>query len=214
MSAAVALYREAIDSGHPMNRIQKQAAYNYIIADDFDNEEKKDEIFDLCIRAYEEFPEHTDFCYYYARKLYLQGDYGEAWEKLIECEALLKNESGVADSSFIVNKPMMLFFQMVLTAEELGDLQNVIHYATLTLKEDKYQPQMLAPYIGAFRRSGYETSDDEIFELLGKIYDFKNTKDKLTVMRAAKTAGNMELVAKVLSALTQDEYRWLTEVSE
>jgi hypothetical protein len=34
-------------------------------------------------------------------------------------------------------------------------------------------------------------------------------KDKLTIMRAAKTAGNMELAMKVIRMFTSDELEWL-----
>ena len=210
---AEALYRDALLSGQMTLRELKQGAYNFLIANYFENEEKDEENFALCIKAYEEFPENPDFCFYYGRKLYVNGDYSAAWEKLLECERLLMKDT-VDLGSYVLKNPMLVFYQMTITAEELGDTHEVIRCATLALKEDKYQQGMLAPYINAFSRKGFETPVDDLFTLLGKMYDFNNVKDKVTVMRAAKTAGNMPLVAKVLSTLTQEEYKWLTEPPE
>ena len=98
---------------------------------------------------------------------------------------------------------------MVLVAEELGNLQDIIHYATLVLKEDKYQHLMLSPYIQAFNRAGYSTPAKDIFALLGKLYDFTNLKDKLTVLQAAKSSANVDLINIVLTTFTAQELSWL-----
>ena len=210
---AEVLYREALDSGQSMLDEQKQSAYNYLIANYYENAEKEEENYELCRKAYEEFPNNPDFCFYYGRKLHIEENFGAAWDKLIECEKLCMKDT-VGMSSYILRNPMMLFFQMTLTAEEMGDITEVIRCATLALKEDKYQMGMLAPYINAFNRTGYETPADDIFEILSKLYDFSNTKDKITVMRAAKTVGNLPLASKVLSAFTPEELQWLTETAE
>jgi hypothetical protein len=100
---------------------------------------------------------------------------------------------------------------MVVTAEELGKTDEVIRCATLLLREDKYQPGILAPYIAAFKRPGFETSDEEIFGLLRKLYDFNNPKDKIHIMKAAKECGNAVIMQMILLEFTQDELAWLTE---
>ena len=210
---AEALYREALASGQQILDELKQGAYNFLIAKYYEDETKIAENFEFCRKAYDEFPDNPDFCFYYGRKLYLIRDFQAAWEKFEKCEDLM-NTDMMGFASYIIRNPLMLFYQMVITAEEMGNVNDVIKYATIALKEDKNQPGMLAPYIDAFRRPGYETSNDEVFELLGKLYDFNDVKDKLTVMRAAKTVGNMELVSKVLAKFTPEELKWLTESPE
>ena len=206
---AESLYREALASGQTILRDLKQGAYNYLISKYFNDEDHNEENMEFCRQAYDEFPNNPDICYFYGRKLYLSGDYSDAWEKLTACEELLKGTS-IGYSGFVTSHAMMLFYQMTLTAEELGNTHETIRCATLVLKEDKYQPLMLMPYIQAFKKQGFEVTDDEVFTLLGKIYDFSNTKDKITVMKAAKDTGSMGLVAKVLSAFTSEELEWLT----
>ena len=208
MAEAEVLFWDVLSSEQEMLPELKQRAYNHLIVTYYDNEEKNAENLAMCRRAYEEFPKNPDFCYFYGKKLHISGDFASAWEKLSECENLLKGDS-VGLAGHIIKNPMLLFFQMVLAAEELGNVEEVIRCATLVLREDKYQPLMLAPYIQAFNRSGYKASTDEILALLGKIYDLNNTKDKITVMRGAKDAGNTELVGKALALFTSDELSWL-----
>lgn len=207
------LYRKALASdGSVLRKELKQNAYSYLITTYYNDELKADENFDLCLKAYEEFPTNPDFCYYYGRKLHLLAEFQNAWEKLVECENLLKCDL-LDMGGFVIRNPLILFFQMTLTAEELGDITEIIRCATLALIEDKYQPQMLAPYINAFNRPGlgYKTSADDLYDLLGKLYDFNNTKDKVTVLRAAKASDNMELVMKVLATFESEELEWLTK---
>ena len=211
MAEAITLYTAAINSGLPMLKEIKQNAYNNLIVNIYNDAEKNNESYMLCRKAYEEFPENPDFCFYYGSKLYAKEDFNLSWEKLLECERLLDSKDAIEIAKYVISNPMMLFFQMTLTAEELGKMDEIIRYATLVLKEDKYQHMMIAPYIAAFNRPGFMTPASEIFALLSQLYDFNNTKDKLTVMQAAKNAGNVELVQIILNTLTHEELSWLTE---
>ena len=209
LSEAEKLYSEALTSGQTILSTLKQNAYGYLIAHYFEDETRVEENTALCREAYTEFPENPDFCFYYGRKLHVSGDYIMAWEKLVECENLLKGSS-VNIAGWIISHPVLMFYQMTITAEALGNISEVIRCATLALKEDKYQQGMITPYIAAFNRSGYETSASEIFELLSKLYDFDNLKDKLTVMQGAKSVGNVDLVQLILGTFTKEELSWLT----
>jgi len=207
------LYREVLASEHPIMPQLKQSALNHMIATYFDVPDKAAENYEFCRSAYQEFPDNPDFCYYYARKLFVEKNYSATWEALIKCETLLQGES-VGVARFIVNNAIILFYIMLLTAEELGKVDEVIRCATLILKEDKFQPGVLAPYLVAFKRSGYETSDEDILSLLRKIYDFNNIKDKLEILKAAKEVNNMHLVGLILSEFSPNEMKWLLNSPE
>ena len=212
IAEATSLYSDALLSGQEMLKEQKQGAYNYLIVQHYDDPEMKTGVFDMCRKAYDEYPDNPDFCYYYGRKLYENKDFKEAWNVLVACENLLKGDTLVR-AGFIIGNSLRLFHLMVLTAEALGNIQEIIRCATLVLKEDKYQHLILAPYIQAFNRPGYRTPADEIFALLGKLYDFNNTRDKLTVLQAAKKNGNTDLVQIVLTTFTKEEFDLLTPSS-
>ena len=207
----IALYRETVESKQEVLAELREGAYTYLIAQYFKGSVETAEGLEFCREAYEKFPENPDFCFYYGRKLHIQGDFSAAWKKYIACENLLMRNTVVSRAGLIIANPILLFFYMVLTAEELDNITEIIRCATLVLKEDKYQHEMLAPYIAAFNRAGYKTPAGEIFALLGKIYDFNDTRDKLTVMNAAKKALNVELVQIILDIMTKEELGWLTE---
>jgi hypothetical protein len=100
---------------------------------------------------------------------------------------------------------------MLLTANELGDTANVIRCATHILKSDKYLPGILQPFLSALKTPGKEASDDEIIELLSKLYYFNNIKDKLFIIRAAKDAGCAEIASRVLQMVSKAELDWLKD---
>ena len=209
------LYRDVLASDQYVPPQLKQGAYAHLITKQYDDGDHNTEISELSKRAYDEYPGSPDFCFFHGRKLYEKGDYNAAWEKLRECESFLAHDipDGVR-AGYAIEHTMLVFFLMVLIAEELGKTAEVIRCATLVLKEDKYQHAMLAPYIAAFNSKGEKTSTDDIFLLLKSLYDFTNTRDKLTVLQAAKSAGNAELVQLVLNILTSDEVEFLLQPQE
>ena len=205
------LYREALTYGSDLQSALRESAYRFLITAHYYAAEEKDEVFELCKKAYDEFRDNPDFCYYLGDKLFESGDAAAAWEKMIECEDLLKRPNLMSQSGNIISNPMLLFYRMVLIADALDKTTEVIRCATLVLKDSKYEHDLLAPYIAAFNKPGFITSTDELFKLLSRLYDFSNTRDKLTVMLAAKAARNTELVQKTLSILTDDELEWITK---
>ena len=128
----------------------------------------------------------------------------------IKCEQLLKGNSFAERASYIIKRPISLFYQMTLIADDTDNTAEVIRCATLVLKESKYEHSILAPYIQAFNRPGYSTTASEVYTLLGKIYDLRNTRDKLTILQGAKAAGNADLVQIVLESFTKDELDLIT----
>ena len=207
------LYLEALDSGIPMFLQLKQNALVYLISIYCNDEDKLKEGYDLSRDAYNEFPNNPDFCYFYSRKLFSEKNFEAAWKTLTECESLLMSDS-VGMANVMLNNTLTLFLLMVITAEELGKIEEVIRCATLILKEDKYRSGVLAPYLNAFKRPGYETSDEDILDLLRKIYNFSSIKDKIEILKAAKEVKNMHLVGLILSEFSPDEMKWLLETPE
>ena len=213
LDRAEALYREAIYAGLPMVGLVEQSAYYYLVSKYFEDEKQADEIFELSRKAYEKFPENPDFIFYYGRKLQNKGDFEGAWAKYIETEKQLKG-TDIGRAAYLLKHSISLYYSMVIVAEKQGNINEVIRCATLLLNEDKCQPAILTPYIQAFNREGYKTSAEELFVLLGRLYDFNDVKDKVLIMKAANTAGNLELVSKVLTTFTSDELGWLTGAQE
>jgi tetratricopeptide (TPR) repeat protein len=209
MSEAAEHYAGALQSARPMAPYLKQSAFNFLIMWYVSQGgERRNEGIEMCRKAVEEFPGNPDFCYYYGNFLHEESKYPEAWERYMQCERLLK-EHHLSTSFHITSNPRELFFNMLKTAERMGDKEKVIRCATLLLKEDKYQDGILVPFLRDLKSSGTGVADGELFKILDKLYDLKQLKDKLFVLRCAKDAGNAVLSVMLLGSVTPEEWDWI-----
>ena len=184
---AAVLYAEVAASDGAVESTLCKKAHLYTIERSLVNGRSVHECEGLCVRALRFFPGDLDFEYYYARVLRNKGDLHNAWELLRKCEASLMKASALRESDLISTKPLVLFVEMVYTAEALGDVAGTIKYATMVLMEDKTVTDILGPFIATLLKHG--TPDDEVIALLMKIYDFSDPKDLIQIARAAKDRG-------------------------
>jgi glycosyltransferase involved in cell wall biosynthesis len=208
LNEAAEHYSRALKSDKPMALYLKQSAYNFMTLWHISRQDQRNEGIDLCRKAVEEFPGNPDFNYYYGNILYEEGHCQEAWDYYLKCEDLLKAEH-LSTSFHITSNPRELFFNMLKTAQKLGDQEKIIRCATLLLKEDKYQDGILTPFLRDLKSSGRNASDEEIFKILERLYDLKQLKDKLFMLRCAKDAGNAELSVMLLGSISQEEWDWI-----
>ena len=85
---------------------------------------------------------------------------------------------------------------MAISAQGLENIEGVIRYTTMVLKEDKGDIGVLKPYIWTLLK--HETSEDELIGLLAKLYDLNDPKDLMLIGRAAKDCGALPLARRVL----------------
>jgi glycosyltransferase involved in cell wall biosynthesis len=201
-------YEAALESERPMASYLRQSAYNYMTLWYIGKRDRREEGVKLCRRATEEFPQNPDFCFYYGNILYEEGNYGEAWAQYQKCEELLKARH-LSTSFHITSHPRELFFNMLKAAQRLNDKEKVIRCATLLLKEDKYQEGILIPFLRDLKGAGPDVPDDEIFQVLARLYDMSRLKDKLFLLRCAKDAGNPGLSVMLLGSVSQEEWAWI-----
>ena len=144
----------------------------------------------MCLRALSLFPGDPDYEYYHARVLRKMGDHGTAWSILRNCETKLIKGS-IDKKALIAVKPWLVFIEMVLLADESGDVESVVKYATMVLMENKTQQDILSPYIATMFRSG--NTEEDITAILAKIYNMSDPQDVLFVAHAAKKCGAIDL---------------------
>ena len=113
------------------------------------------------------------------------------------CETKLIKSSALDESVVISVKPRVLFMQMALAAQGIENVEGVVRYSTMILKEDKNDVGVLKPYIWVLLKHG--TSEDELFDLLAKLYDMSDTKDLMLIGRAAKDCGAVSFARRILS---------------
>jgi hypothetical protein len=150
----------------------------------------------MCRKALTAFPGALDFEYFLAVVFSRKGEHQAAWDLLKKCEAKLISANEADASILIPADPTALFGQMILTAKEMGDIENLVLYSTHLLTMDKTRLSVLSPCIATLLY--YGVSGEEVIELLSNIYDFANPDDVLLVADAAKACGAVDFAEKVM----------------
>jgi len=199
---ALKLYREVIDSkagGHPVLR---KKAYSALIEQFVTTSQTEDytECEELCRRALREFPNDIDIEYFLAVTLNYVNRFQEAWEILRNCETNLV-KSALDDSIVVSAKPLLLFVQTAIAAQGINNIEGLVRYTTMVLKEDNTMDDVLRSLIATLLTHG--TSDDELLSLLSKLYNFSNPKDLLFIGRAAKECGAIGFARKIIEMTGQ-----------
>ena len=198
---AVALYKQVIKGGPEVHPVLKKKAYTTLMDKFKETSEHLEECEEICRSAICDFPNDIDIEYYLGFILHRRKKLVEAWEVFLKCEADLVKSSALDDSVVVSVKPQVLFIQMALVAEGLENVEGVIRYSTMVLREDKSYEGILKPYIWMLLRHG--TSEDDLLGLLAQLYDLKNPKDLMLVCRAAKNCGAISLARRLL-VMTQE----------
>jgi len=167
--------------------ILKVKIYIYLISKYMNDPESLENAEDICEKALKEFPHAVDFEYYLAVVLTRKKEYEKAWVLLGSCEESLVNNTNLLDSIMLPADPTILFCQMIITAKEMGDIENVIMYSTHVLTMDKTRKSILGPCIATLLY--YGVTEAETVDLLSNIYDFRSDEDIKFVADTAKEYG-------------------------
>ena len=171
-------------------------AYVFFMNKYVNDPEKRERCEELCNRALDEFPGALDFEYFLASVLNYKGEYQTAWKLLKAGEERLASKSNTGVSFYVPADPTMLYGQLLLAAQGLGDVDNIIRYATMILVSDKTRIDILCPLIATLLRCG--TTEDELLVMLAEIYDTSDPGDLLLIARAAKNCGAIELASGIM----------------
>jgi len=198
---ALTLYKEVINEARRVNPVLKKKAYAAIMDNYKEIPEFLTECEEVCRKAAVDFPNDLDIEYYLGFILNKKEDYTEAWSVLRKCEESLIKSSNLDDSILISAKPRTLFIQMAIAAHGLDDVEGVVRYSTMILTEDKSITSILKHYIWTLLKHG--VSEDDVTDLLKKLYDFSDPKDLMLIGRAAKDCGAVPYARRIL-ALAQE----------
>ena len=151
---------------------------------------------ELCNRALSEFPGSLDFKYFLASLMNYRGDYREVWDMLRVEEEQFSSGKSTGISHHVQADPTMLYSQLLLAAQGLGNMDEVIKYAKLILGTDKTRQDVLSPLIALML--GQDGSGEALLNLLSEIYDMNDPNDLLIIARAAKTCGAIEFAGLIM----------------
>jgi len=171
-------------------------AYVYFMNKYVNDPEKRDRCEELCNRALDEFPGALDFEYFLASVLNYKGEYRAAWELLMSGEERLASGNNTGVSFYVPADPAMLYGQLLLAAQGLGDVDNIIRYAMLILLSDKTRSDILCPLIATLLGCG--AAEDELVDMLAEIYNTGDPGDLLLIARAAKNCGAIEFASRIM----------------
>jgi len=203
-------------AGELVNNVLRVKAFTFFIIKYMKEKSELETCEKMCRRALDVYPDAMDFLYYLGRVLLLQGKYEEAWSVLKRCEEILVSGSGGessqdaqlaarsqrkaqrrnnanaktknSDASIMINAdPLTLFCQMIITAQAMGDLENMVLYSLHVLSFDRTRSSVLGPCIANLV---YHNIDyGQIVELLSNAYDFSNEDDVAFVAEVARSKG-------------------------
>ncbi|MCL2151658.1 MAG: glycosyltransferase family 2 protein [Oscillospiraceae bacterium] len=195
-SEAVTLYKQVIEGGPEVHPVLKKKAYTTLMDMYKESADRLSECEEICRKGIREFQNDIDLDYYLGYILNQKKEFKEAWEVFQRCEKNLLKSSALDDSVIVSIRPQVLFIQMALAAQGLENVEGVVRYSTMVLREDKNYEGVLKPYIWILLKHG--ATEDEVLGLLAKMYDMDNPGDLVFIGRAAKDCGAISLARRVL----------------
>jgi glycosyltransferase involved in cell wall biosynthesis len=165
----------------------KKIAFSFLINRYINDPEMHQKCEELCIKARGEFPEDIDFKFFHGAAMNSRGEYQSAFELLKECPDKIDNIADYGGLSYVSANPLMLFNQIIVAAQGMGDIDSVVKYVTIVLTADKTQHGILSPYIAVLLSAG--KSEEEILDLLSRVYNITSPEDLMLIARAAKDCG-------------------------
>lgn len=204
LQEAEAVFLDVLPAKLEANAHIKQLAYNFLIPrySGIDDDDKKDKALSLCNDAVQELPHHIDYRYYRAVINNQRKNYEKAWKDLFYCDDVLTNAQSAQVTQVLMPTPILLYYQLVVTATGLAKEQEITKYTTIIqniLSETKMQSTAVGPYIRALAWDG--ASVDEILDNISNIYNIKNPADLMFLARVAKEAGAIEFTRGIMGKI-------------
>ena len=197
LGEAETLYKEVMKGGAEVFLALKKKAYLHFIEKYVDDHEQRTECEELCQKALKDIPGDIDFEYFYATSLNHAGEYSAALDLLLGCEQKLAAAADLDVSLIVSADPTLLFGQLLMAAQGLGDIESVIKYATLILAADKSRQGVVGPYITTLLQ--HSSSEDEVVDVLKTLYDLGDPEDLLILAKAAKDCGAIAFARRIMA---------------
>ena len=101
-----------------------------------------------------------------------------------------------------------IYTRLCIAYENLENAEKSFYYATLSLEVDPYQDALIIPLVYKLTYQDSATNE-EIFALLKKFYDFSKRKDSLYVLKVVKKTQNVELEEMIKPLLAEEDRQLL-----
>lgn len=144
----------------------------------------------------------------YAMGLYsLQHGLKRAGIKYIEKALQILETNSFSFTLYLTANLESAYNTLVNEYKEQGNTAQVVRYATLSLKYNRYQETILSTLLQLFMDAGESVAD--IWKFTGRIYDLSLLKDKLFIYKETIKLGFYSMEDYIYSSFTKDEREWL-----
>lgn len=167
-------------------------------------EEKARRYYDIFTRIERQFP---DVEFYLGRYLIRIGKQDEAVHFLELALEKLEHYKGSA-SLKLSGRLDFVYNLLRLCYEQHRDAAKCVYYGTLSLRVNRYQEDTLTA-LTSLLQGDPNTTAEQAYDFLAKLYNFADLKDKLLVLKASMTLGYSELGEVIRLNMTDEERAWL-----
>ena len=157
-------------------------------------------------KALEVDPSHPD-CDFLMGVWKLRNNYIKEGVKYLESAIKKQEENKSTILSYLPDNQENLYTYLFEGYIELGDLAAAVKYIVLLLRFNKYHEKALNELLRLLRSEPVS----EIYSFIWKLYDTKNLKDKLFLIKNMKLVGLSSLSEKIISDMTEEERKWFYE---
>ena len=201
---AIPLYHEVLNK-----TAREKSAYKWFRINAFyrltahlvNNTESFGEACTLAGQAFNEFPDHVNFCCLYGVALYNRGQFTNALGAFKNAEKLIAD--GSTEGQLIRNIDT-LYIYLARVNTKLDNPAEALRYAVSYLHSHKRHEDMLKLCMRILRS---KESPENAINFLSKIYDFKNIHDKMLLLRCAKDIGDIASAKLLIQMITPEELR-------
>ncbi|HJD47372.1 MAG TPA: FkbM family methyltransferase [Candidatus Mediterraneibacter norfolkensis] len=149
--------------------------------------------------------ENPDIYYFLALYYTKREDYGRAYtemERALTCVDTYRE----ADTIYLRGDLERAYGTMAGICQKLGKKQEIVRYAVLSLRLNRYQEEILVEILSLLREEQGESSTaDGTWKFLGGLYDLTERRDILFCYKCAKVTGFIALEDRLLEALPEED---------
>ena len=141
--------------------------------------------------AVEKLPKEPDFDCVMGDWYWRKGQYEKAVQ-MYELAIAKLETYGTVNRGIITTSMLIQMYECLGEGcRKLGDYQKAVRYCVIVLNTDHKDMNALLTLINCFTESN--VSAEEVFQFLGKIYDYSDIKDKVILLRVAMAIGRKDL---------------------
>lgn len=99
---------------------------------------------------------------------------------------------------------MQVYGYLIWAFRQCGNRQKQVYYATLALRLDRYNEEVLLDLLTCLKEDSHTTAEQTL-NFLGRLYDYSSLKDKLFAIKVSKLIAYEEVEQRLRMLLTEDE---------